>query len=104
MTSIERSTGRRHNRVYVDFLQNRKGQTIATPYSIRPRPYAPVSTPLHWDELDLKLNPEEFNIKTIFKRLEKYGDIWRDLYGSMTDINKVLLKIEEVYKDFFKKL
>jgi bifunctional non-homologous end joining protein LigD len=75
-TSIERSTAKRKDKVYVDFLQNRKAQTIAAPYSVRPRPYATVSTPLDWKEVNHQLSPEMFTIWNIEKRLEKTGDLW----------------------------
>jgi bifunctional non-homologous end joining protein LigD len=99
LTSIERSPLRRHNKVYIDFLQNRKGQTIASAYSVRPRPGAPVSAPLHWDEVSNRRDPSEFNIKSMFKRLDKYGDIWKDIFLDHTDLEDSLPRIEEFYKD-----
>ena len=50
-TSVERSPEKRKGKIYLDFLQNRRGQTMATVYSLRPRPGAPVATPLMWDEV-----------------------------------------------------
>ncbi len=58
LTSLERSPEKRKKRVYIDFLQNTRGQTVVAPYSVRPRPGAPVSTPLEWDELKAGLDPE----------------------------------------------
>lgn len=78
-TSVVRSPEKREKKVYIDFLQNRFGQTITAPYSLRPVPNAPVSTPLDWDEVTTKLSPTDFTIKNIFKRLEKKGDIWKKL-------------------------
>lgn len=79
-TSIERSLKKRGENIYIDFLQNRGGQTIAAPYSLRPRPGAPVSTPLDWKELKRGLTIEQFNITNIFKRLEKKGDLFKGLF------------------------
>jgi len=97
ISSIERSPGKRHGKVYLDYLQNRPGQTIAAPYCIRPRPGAPVSTPLFWEELEDLKDPAEFNIKSILKRLEKYGDIWEDIYNKNLDMEKVLSNIQGLY-------
>src|SRR5581483_9558356 len=63
LTSIERSPAKRKKKIYLDYLQNRKGQTIAAPYSVRPHPGATVSTPLEWDEVKKGLDPGDFTIK-----------------------------------------
>lgn len=96
LTSIERSPKKRRNKVYIDFLQNRKGQTIASAYSVRPRSLAPVSAPLHWDELIPGLDPGKFNIISMVNRLDQYGDIWKDIFLHSTDLVKVLPRIEEL--------
>ena len=100
LSSIERSPGKRKGKVYIDYLQNRSGQTIAAPYSVRPRPAAPVSTPLFWDELEDIRDPAEFNMINIFKRLEKYGDIWKDIYNGDLDMEKTLSSVQELYRDY----
>jgi bifunctional non-homologous end joining protein LigD len=76
-TSVVRDPKKREHRIYVDFLQNRKGQTIAAPYCVRPVPKATVSTPLEWKELTSDLTPADFTIKNILKRVKKKGDIWK---------------------------
>lgn len=81
ITSILRSPAKRQGKVYLDFLQNRQGQTITAPYAIRPRPGATVSTPLLWEEVNGRLNPSKFTIKTIIKRLDEYGDLWKPVLG-----------------------
>ena len=75
ITSTERSPAKRQKKVYLHYLQNRRGQTVAAPYSLRPRPQAPVSTPLQWREVTKRLNPIRFNIKTIQKRIDKLADV-----------------------------
>jgi len=90
ITSIERMTAKRKKKVYIDFLQNRKGQTLACPYSARPKPGATVSTPLEWKELKKGLTPQMFNIKNIFKRLEKKGDLFKGALGKGVDIMKCM--------------
>jgi bifunctional non-homologous end joining protein LigD len=90
ITSLERSPAKRQKKVYIDFLQNREGQTLAAPYSIRPTREASVSTPLHWDEVNDKLDPADFTTKTIFKRLDKHGDLWKPVLKEKIDLKKVL--------------
>lgn len=62
--------------VYVDYLQNIKGKTVAGPYCVRARPGAPVSTPIDWSELTPELEPCSFTIENAPERFEKLGDIW----------------------------
>jgi bifunctional non-homologous end joining protein LigD len=89
-TSIIRQPAKRQGKVYLDFLQNRKGQTLAAPYSVRPKPGATVSTPLEWGEVTEKLDPSDFTIKNILKRLDKKGDIWKPVIGKGVNILNVL--------------
>ena len=93
-TSIERSVSKRSDKIYIDFLQNRKGQTIAAAYSVRPKPGATVSTPLEWTEVNDRLDPKAFTIYTIFDRLEEKGDLWKGILGKGADIGKALEKLE----------
>ena len=81
-TSLERSPSKRQKKVYIDYLQNGRGQTLAAPYSLRPWPGATVSTPLEWKEVTLRLNPKKFTIKTIHQRLKKKGDLWQHVFLS----------------------
>ena len=62
--------------VYVDYLQNIKGKTVAGPYCVRARPGATVSTPLEWSELTEDLDPRDFTIMNAPDRFERVGDIW----------------------------
>jgi len=94
-TSIVRSPSKRQGKVYLDFLQNHRGQTLAAPYSIRPKPGATVSTPLLWKEVNAKLDPTRFTLKTIFKRLDKTGDLWKPVLGKGYAIHKALEKLQE---------
>jgi bifunctional non-homologous end joining protein LigD len=91
-TSIVRSVNKRQEKIYIDFLQNRRGQTLAAPYSVRPRPGATVSTPLDWNEVNDKLNPAQFTIKTILTRLEQKGDIWKPVLGKGADLQKIITR------------
>jgi len=62
--------------VYVDYLQNIRGKTVASVYSARAESYASVSTPLKWNELADDLDPRDFTIETLPKRLKTVGDLW----------------------------
>jgi len=75
ISTIERSIAKRGPKIYIDYLQNVKGKTLCSPYCIRPRAGAPISCPISWDEL-LFINPREFNISSILKRLNYTGDLF----------------------------
>jgi bifunctional non-homologous end joining protein LigD len=62
--------------VYVDYLQNIRGKTVASVYSARAEPYASVSTPLKWSEITNDLDPRDFTVETVPKRLKRVGDLW----------------------------
>lgn len=96
ITSIERSPSKRQKKVYLDFLQNRFGATLAAPYSVRPRPGAPVSTPLKWSEVKTGLHPTQFTIQTVLKRFEKIGDLFKPVLGKGIDIRKILKRNSEL--------
>ncbi len=77
--TIERSIkARGAATVYVDFLQNIQGKTVAGPYCVRAKPGATVSTPLKWTELTDDLDPREFHLGNAAERFEKRGDIWSE--------------------------
>lgn len=96
-TTLERSLSKRKkNQIYVDFLQNSRGQTLASAYSARPRPGATVSTPLEWKEVKHGLHPSMFTIKNIRKRVEKKGDLFRPVLGRGINIPGALKKLERV--------
>jgi bifunctional non-homologous end joining protein LigD len=78
--TIERAVARRpRGTIYVDFLQNILGKTLATAYSARASDYAGVSTPLSWKEVDGRVNPRDFTIRTSPARFSKAGDVWEGL-------------------------
>jgi bifunctional non-homologous end joining protein LigD len=77
--TIERSVkARGAAMVYVDYLQNIQGKTVAGPYCVRAKPGATVSTPLKWTELTDKLDPRAFHLRNAAERFEKIGDIWSE--------------------------
>ena len=75
--TIERSVkARPASAVYVDYLQNILGKTVAGVYSVRAQPHATVSTPLRWNEVNESLDPREFTMDTVPPRVAKLGDLW----------------------------
>jgi bifunctional non-homologous end joining protein LigD len=93
-TSLVRNLKNRGQKIYLDHLQNRKGQTIASAYSLRPYPGATISTPLKWNEVKAGLLPRQFNIHTIEKRLKKTGDIFKEVLGPGIDLGKSLKQLD----------
>jgi bifunctional non-homologous end joining protein LigD len=93
ITSIERIVKKRRGKLYVDFLQNRPGATLAAPYSARPKPGATVSMPLHWEEVKKGLALKDFTIKNSVERIKREGDIFKPVLTKGIDLAKVLSKL-----------
>ncbi|TDE13900.1 DNA ligase D [Dyadobacter psychrotolerans] len=89
-TSIERMTKNRKDELYIDYLQNRPKATLAAPYSVRPKPGATVSMPLHWDEVQKGLQLKDFTISNALERLQKEGDIFKPVLGEGINLAKIL--------------
>jgi bifunctional non-homologous end joining protein LigD len=93
-TTLERNLQKRGNKhIYMDYLQNRKGQTIASVYSLRPKTGATVSAPLYWEEVKQGLTPKEFTIHNIAQLVKKRGDIFRGVLDKGIDLEKCLKKL-----------
>jgi bifunctional non-homologous end joining protein LigD len=97
ITSLERKPSKRKKKVYIDCYQNNIGQTLAAPYSIRPKAGATVSTPLKWSEVNSNLNPGDYTINNIFRRLGQVGDIFKDVLGKGINIEKCTKLLEKKY-------
>jgi bifunctional non-homologous end joining protein LigD len=93
-TSVERSPAKRKGKIYLDFLQNRQIQTVAAPYSLRPKPGATASAPLHWEEVKKGLKIADFNIFNMRERIAETGDIFKGVMGKGIDLKKVLTKVQ----------
>ena len=91
IVTFERTVSkRRKGTVLVDAVQNAKGKPLAAPYSLRPFAGAPVSTPVTAAEIKRKFLPEDMNIITIFKRLSKQGDLWKDFWASAQTLEQAV--------------
>jgi bifunctional non-homologous end joining protein LigD len=76
VATVERMKEKRHGKLYVDYGQNGEGRTIVSPYTIRARDGAVVSTPILWDELDERLDPTRFTVRTVLDRIARHGDLF----------------------------
>src|SRR5690606_26516671 len=92
-TSVIRDPKKRKGLIYLDFLQNRRGQIIVAPYSLRPKDGATASAPLHWNELKSGLNIKDYNMKSILKRVKEIDDPWADIWKQPVNIKQGLSKL-----------
>ncbi|AIE86519.1 DNA ligase D [Fimbriimonas ginsengisoli] len=94
ITSIERKVADREGKMYLDFLQNRPQATLAAPYCVRPKPGAPVSMPLHWDEVKKGLHMTDFTIANAIDRIRSVGDIFKPVLGKGIRLEETLKKLD----------
>jgi bifunctional non-homologous end joining protein LigD len=81
--------------VLVDHRQNGHGKTIASVYSVRPRPRAPVSTPLEWDELTDDVRPEQFGMSDVLERVERLGDLYEPVLAGGQSLGPLLRSLRK---------
>jgi bifunctional non-homologous end joining protein LigD len=89
-TTLERSLEKRSGKIYLDYLQNKRGQTLASVYSVRPQPAATISTPLLWKEVKSGLHPSQFTLRNFPARLKKEGDLFSGVLKEKIDLKKCL--------------
>jgi bifunctional non-homologous end joining protein LigD len=95
VATVERSVARRGRTVYIDYLQNIEGKTIASAYSARSSEFAGVSTPLAWHELDERIDPHDFTLLTAVERFRATGDLWAPLLdGPRLDLRDALERLQ----------
>lgn len=96
-TTLERSISKRGGKMYLDFLQNRPGATIAGVYSLRPKPGATVSMPLLWEEVKPGLKMRDFTIFNAIDRLKETGDLFTGVLGKGIDMASVLSTAQGIF-------
>ncbi|WP_426277902.1 DNA ligase D [Chryseobacterium sp. S-02] len=97
LTTLERSLQKRDkNKIYLDYLQNRRAQTLASAYSLRPKPGATVSAPLDWSDVKNGLLPTDFTIHNMAERLQEKGDLFKPVLGKGIDLLKTINKLEDL--------
>ena len=100
-TTVERSVRKRpRGRVLLDALQNAKGKPLASVYSVRAFPGAPVSTPVTPKELEGNINPDKWTLRTLDARLHEVGDLWKDFWSKRQSLDKPLAALSrEISED-----
>jgi bifunctional non-homologous end joining protein LigD len=94
VATVERAVAKRGRTVYVDYLQNIEGKTLACAYSARASQFAGVSTPLQWDELNEDIRPEDFTLENAFARFDLVGDLWNPVMrGTPVDLRGVIERL-----------
>jgi bifunctional non-homologous end joining protein LigD len=99
LTTPRANAGRRTQKIYIDYVRNSFGQTIVAPYSLRAFPGATSSTPLDWRELTLALRPTRFTMRTIFRRLNRKGDIWKSAMRGAVDFRQFARRLERMQQE-----
>lgn len=100
-TTMERNLKKRGNKkIYLDYLQNRRSQTISSVYSVRPKKGATVSMPLEWKEVKKGLTPQKFTIKNALARIKKKPSLFKEVLGPGVDINRCLEKLAQKYGEY----
>ena len=97
-TSVERALAKRKGKIYLDFLQNRSQATVAAPYSVRPKPGATVSMPLHWEELKKGLRMQDFTMTNALERILREGDIFKPVLDRGIDLKKAMEALTKMGK------
>ncbi len=93
--TVEHSIAQRGERVYLDPFRNGLMQTVVSPYSVRRKPRAPVSTPLDWSEVTAELDPSGFNIGNFRERLKK-KDPWSDFFSSRQSLRAASRRLKQI--------
>ncbi|ATL46462.1 DNA ligase D [Chitinophaga caeni] len=96
ITSVTRAVSSRTKKVYIDYLQNSRGQTVASAYSVRPKPGATVSMPLDWTDINAQLSIRDFDIHNVPGLLESKGDIWEGVLTEKNNFKKAIQLIGEL--------
>ncbi len=95
--TTEMRKAEREGRLFLDYVRNGYGATAVAPYSLRPRPGAPVATPLAWDELqDPDLRSNTYNLRNIWDRLDKVGDPWQGMMRNARSLKEPRKKLDKL--------
>ena len=94
--TIESRTEDRGDRVYVDWLRNHPAQTAVVPYSPRALADAPVAAPLDWDELSDGVAPDQFTMRTVFRRLGQRDDPWQGMRDAVQSLDEAVERMAEL--------
>jgi len=96
IATVARLPAQREGKVYVDYVQNGRGRLIVAPYCLRPLPGAPVSTPLHWAEVNAELSIADHTMATVPERVSAGGDPMRNVLTLRPDLGHSLLRLAKL--------
>lgn len=103
-TTMEWEIRKRSGKVFLDYGMVAPGRNIASLYSVRPRPGMPISTPLRWEEVEGDIEPDDFNVRSIWQRLDREGDLFEPMQaGGTKDGQNLRAAMEAVGLDVSKK-
>jgi bifunctional non-homologous end joining protein LigD len=95
--TTEQRKAKRGDRVLLDVMRNGYAQTAVAPYSVRPRPGAPVATPLHWDELSKSsTRADRWTVRTVSRRLQAEGDPWHGMEAHAASLTRARRRLDEL--------
>lgn len=95
--TVNMSKAARTGKIYIDYLRNGRGATAIIPYSTRARPGAPVSVPLTWEELSVRIRSDHFNVRTLPRRLARLRrDPWEELAGVRQSLTHAIKTLHQV--------
>jgi len=97
IATMERRIINRKGKIYLDYLQNRKGHTIASVYSVRPLANAPVSMPIQWEELNSGLSAQKYTLKNTMERVANTHDLFQPLRDTGIDMETALNNLDRSY-------
>jgi bifunctional non-homologous end joining protein LigD len=92
LVTTEWTKAKRHG-VLIDANQNGEGKTIASVYSVRPKPGAPVSTPLRWNEVTDELDPTDFTMDVVVERVRQHSDLFEGVLTTRQSLGDALRRI-----------
>jgi bifunctional non-homologous end joining protein LigD len=95
LTTVEHSIAARGDRVYLDPFRNGPLQTVVSPYCVRRKPHAPVSTPLSWSEVSPKLDPASFNLGNFKSRMNR-AEPWADFFSNRQSLSSALKRVKQI--------
>jgi bifunctional non-homologous end joining protein LigD len=79
-------------------MQNGRGKTISAPYVVRPKPGAPVATPLDWSEVKTGLDPKQFHIRNSIERFRSVGDLFAPVLNTHQHLEKPMMQLADILK------
>jgi bifunctional non-homologous end joining protein LigD len=99
--TIERALHQRKpGQIYIDHMQNARGKSVVAPYSVRPKSGATVSAPLEWSEVKRKkITSQDFTIQTILQRVERKGDLFKEVLKNRQSLDIAMKKLKEYQKE-----